>query len=144
MFCRISHSYDFCGCYYSYCLTAHIFFGFVVVPEEVTEILMCHAHAKLTHKFAKYKNPSWSGWAFSEHLYSWQLVSDKYKLSVQDLSITRAQNKDLQPWINLSGTNLHSACSRLQDSKESRSRKVAQKPQEGRGETVKSVCKHCF
>ena len=54
---------------------------------------MCHAHAKLTHKFAKYKNPSWSGWAFSEHLYSWQLVSDKYKLSVQDLSIARAQNK---------------------------------------------------
>ena len=51
------------------------------------------AHAKCTHKFAKYKNPSWSEWAWSEHLYNWQLVSDKYKLSGEDLSITRAQNK---------------------------------------------------
>ena len=54
---------------------------------------MCHAHAKGTNTFAKYKNPSWSGCAFSEHLYSWQLGSDKYKLSFQDLSIIRAQNK---------------------------------------------------
>lgn len=36
------------------------------------------------------------------------------------------KTKELQPWMNLSGTNLHSACSRLQDSRDSRSRKVAQ------------------
>ena len=54
------------------------------------------------------------------------------------------KTKDLQPWINLSGTNFHLSCSRLQDSRESRLRKVAQKPQEGWGETGKRACKHCF